>query len=127
MVGIANKIAAASAFLPLLFAGPIAAEEPQYIRVGDEINVVVGCTAEGHAVMTSAAVTESRAATSEALARMREDRLCIGIAGRGVEVLEISGPVYVQRLQKNLFGLRFQLNGRDLWAVHYEVVFRDRQ
>ena len=122
---IAKKIAAALAFAASHFAGPLAAEEPKYIRVGDAITVTIGCTAEGHAVMTSAAVIASRAATSEALARLRADNQCEGF-GRSVEVLEISAPVFVERLGKNLFGLRFQLNGRDLWAAHYEVVFRER-
>ena len=125
-VGIAAKIVAALAIAPLLFAAPLSAEEPKYIRVGDEIRVTVGCTAEGHAVMTSPAVTASRAATGEALAGLRADSQCIGIPWRGVEVLEISAPVFVERLGKNLFGLRFQFEGRELWAAHYEVVLRDR-
>lgn len=123
---IAKKIAAALAFAASHFAGPLAAEEPKYVGVGDEISVTIGCTAEGHAFMASADVIASRAATSQALARLRADDQCMGIPWRTVEVLEISAPVFVERLGKNLFGLRFQLNGRDLWAAHYEVVFRER-
>lgn len=123
---ISKKIAAALAFAASHFAGPLSAEEPQYLGVGDEISVTIGCTAAGHAVMTSADVIASRAATSEALALLRADNQCMGIPGRTVEVLKISAPVFVERLGKNLFGLRFQLSGRDLWAAHYEVVFRER-
>ena len=120
-----KKIAIAGLIATPLFASALSTEEPKYLRVGEKISVAIGCTAEGHAVMTSAAVIASRAATSEALARLRVDNQCEGV-GRSVEVLEISPPVFVERLGKNLFGLRFQLSGRDLWAAHYEVVFRDR-
>ncbi len=121
----AKKIAIALLVATQGFATSVSAQEAKYVAVGDEITATIGCTAEGHAVMTSPDVTASREATSQAMARLRANDQCIGIPGRRFEVLEIAAPVFVERLGKNLYGLRFNVDGRDLWAAHYEVVFDD--
>ena len=103
----------------------MAAQEAKYVAVGDEITVTIACTAEGHALMTSPEVSASREVTGRAMAQLRADDQCVGIPGRRFEVLEVAAPVFVERLGKNLYGLRFNVDGRDFWAAHYEVVFNE--
>jgi hypothetical protein len=116
------KIAAAAAVLVALLAvGPLAAQEPKILRVGDSIAVSDACSAEGHAQMTAPSVTASRQQTLDTLARLRSERLCFRFAEAQVIVLEIAAPLLVERLGEHLFGFRFRHLDRDLWAAYYEA------
>ena len=113
--------AIAAALAALLAVGAHAAQEPKLVRVGDSIAMSDACLAEGHAQMTSPAVTASRQETMDTLARLRAEQLCFRFAQARVIVIEIAEPVLIERLGEHLFGFRFHHLDRDLWAAFYEA------